>query len=58
MNVKSYHHFAGNGGNGTCPLHDNTEKRHQEEVEKAEKAALETIQILMRMTSASRSPRR
>lgn len=41
--IKDYRHFG--NGNGKCPLHDNTDKRHREEVEKAEKAALEKLRI-------------
>jgi TRIAD3 protein (E3 ubiquitin-protein ligase RNF216) len=37
--VKDYQHFRdshiGGGTNGTCPLHDNVEERHEQEVKKA-----------------------
>ena len=38
-NVTNYEHF----GNDKCPLHDNHEARHEEEVQKAEKEALAKI---------------
>ena len=38
-NVQNYDHFS----SGRCPLHDNTEARHDEEVKKAEAAALAKV---------------
>lgn len=38
-NIKNYDHF----GNGRCPLHDNQEDRHEQEVQKAEAEALAKI---------------
>ncbi|KAK8156267.1 hypothetical protein IWX90DRAFT_228017 [Phyllosticta citrichinensis] len=40
-NVKDYHHFGAKPGQ--CPLYENTEQRHEEEVQKAEKAAFEEL---------------
>ncbi|KAF2661337.1 hypothetical protein K491DRAFT_449808 [Lophiostoma macrostomum CBS 122681] len=38
-NVTNYNHF----GNGKCPLHDNQEARHEQDVDKAEAEALAKI---------------
>lgn len=44
-NVKDYRHFTGNGGGSRkgCPLHDNTDQRHQDEVKKAEQEAVKKV---------------
>ncbi|KAK7547286.1 hypothetical protein IWX49DRAFT_552915 [Phyllosticta citricarpa] len=39
--VKDYHHFG--EGRDKCPLYENTEQRHENEVQKAEKAAFEQL---------------
>lgn len=40
-----YNHFEGRGGKpGSCPLFDNVEHRHQDEVERAERIALQQVQ--------------
>ncbi len=41
MQVTGYEHFSDKAGG--CPLYDNTEARHHDDVKKAEKAALEKI---------------
>ncbi|KAI9670423.1 MAG: hypothetical protein M1829_004746 [Trizodia sp. TS-e1964] len=44
-----YSHFndpAGRGNGTKCPLYDNTEQRHEEEIKKAEKAAIEQVKAL------------
>ncbi|KAF1996868.1 hypothetical protein P154DRAFT_442343 [Amniculicola lignicola CBS 123094] len=42
-NVTDYNHFGSNDNRNRCPLHDNVEKRHQDEIKKAEADALARI---------------
>ncbi|KAF2120898.1 hypothetical protein BDV96DRAFT_484706 [Lophiotrema nucula] len=41
--VRDYNHFSDEGGRSKCPLHDNVELRHEEEVKKAEAEAFARV---------------
>lgn len=41
--ITNYDHFHDHGGRGKCPLHDNIEKRHKEEVQNAADEAMAKV---------------